>query len=132
MMSWPQATRSAPTTFGGLRRGELMARVRSRRNETTEQRLGALLREARLKGWRRHAHLWGSPDFTWRDARVAVFVNGCFWNGHDCKRNLKPKTNPVEWHEKIRRNRVRDRRVARCLRDDGLSVLRVWECVLAP
>ena len=130
MNSWPDGSRLERTTFSGLRRGQLMARVRSRGNGTTERRLVALLRGARLTGWRRHVRLPGRPDFCWREARVVVFVDGCFWHGHLC-RNVTPKTNAVAWRKKIHGNRVRDRRVDRRLRGDGWSVLRIWECQLA-
>ena len=119
------------TSFGGLFRGQLMARVRGVGNQTTEQRLIVLLRSAGLAGWRRHQPLPGKPDFVWPKAKVAVFVDGCFWHGHDCGKNVTPKTNANAWREKIQRNQARDRRVDRALRSDGWSVLRVWECTLA-
>lgn len=132
MARWPGDARKQRTTFGGLSRSELMSRVRSRGNETTEVRLAKLLRKAGLKGWQRGYPLIGSPDFVWRDARVAVFVDGCFWHGHGCKRrNVQPKTNAKAWKEKIEGNKKRDRRVNRELRRQGWSVVRIWECRLA-
>lgn len=118
------------TSFGGLSRSELMSRVRSRGNATTELRMVAVLRSNGLSGWRRHARLLGSPDFTWRKERVALFIDGCFWHGHDCGRNLTPRTNASFWQEKIRGNAARDRAVSRELRRQGWSVIRVWECQL--
>jgi DNA mismatch endonuclease, patch repair protein len=128
---WPGNAQRERTTFGGLRRGELMSRVRSAGNKTTEMRLVALLRNAGLNGWRRHRPLPGCPDFTWPRARVVVFVDGCFWHGHDCGKNVCPKTNAQAWREKIRHNQERDRRVRRSLRERGWRVVRVWECELA-
>lgn len=107
-----------------------MARVRGVENETTDQRFMALMRTARLTGWRRHQPVPRKPDFVWSAAKVAVFVDGCFWHGHDCGRNVTPRTNATAWLEKINRNRARDRRVDRALRCDGWSVRRVWECAL--
>lgn len=118
------------TTFGGLTRSELMSRVRSTGNRTTEGRMVRLLRSSRLTGWRRHARLLGKPDFVWRQAKLALFVDGCFWHGHDCGRSLIPKRNASFWREKIRSNKRRDRRVTRQLRSWGWSVIRVWECEL--
>ena len=103
-----------------------MSRVRGKGNLTTEERLASLLRKARLRGWRRHQPLPGRPDFVWYNAGLVVFVDGCFWHGHDCRRNLAPKTNAQAWKEKFERNRRRDMRTARQLRRAGWSVIRIW------
>lgn len=130
MSRWPGDARKERTTFGGLRRGELMTRVRSKGNKTTEERLARLLREWRLIGWRRNQPLPGRPDFAFLKEKVAVFVDGCFWHGHNC-RNLTSKTNPKAWHDKISRTQARDRRANRLLRQLGWRVIRIWECRLA-
>jgi DNA mismatch endonuclease (patch repair protein) len=108
-----------------------MSQVRSKGNVTTEKRLASLLRSAGLRGWRRHQSLLGRPDFVWLKQKVAVFVDGCFWHGHECGRNLTPKTNVKAWREKIERNKDRDRQVTRRLRRQGWQVVRIWECQLA-
>ena len=131
MSKWPGDARKQSTTFGTLSRSELMSLVKSRRNATTEERLASLLRRARITGWRRHQGVLGRPDFVWRESRLAVFVDGCFWHGHDCGRKLTPKTNARLWREKIERNKARDGRVTRELRRTGWSVYRIWECELA-
>jgi DNA mismatch endonuclease (patch repair protein) len=131
MSRWPGNAQKERTTFGGLSRGQLMSRVRSKGNVTTEKRLASLLRSAGLRGWRRHQPLLGKPDFVWPKRKVAVFVDGCFWHGHDCERNLTPKTNVKQWREKIERNKSRDRQVTRRLRHQGWRVVRIWECQLA-
>lgn len=130
MSQWPGNAKDQRTTFGSLSRAELMSRVRSTGNETTEKRLASLLRKAGLHGWRRHQALPGHPDFVWPTLKVAVFVDGCFWHGHDCGKNITPKTNAKAWREKIDRTKLRDRRVSRTLRQQGWRVLRVWECSL--
>lgn len=130
MPRWPGNAQRQPTTFGGLTRSQLMRRVRSSENDTTEKRMAGLLRKAGLRGWRRHQRLPGKPDFVWPSERVALFVDGCFWHGHQCGRNLVPRTNALAWDEKIRTNRKRDRRVSRQLRSRGWRVVRVWECCL--
>jgi len=131
MSRWPGNAQGERTTFGGLRRGQLMSRVRSTGNQTTEKRLASLLHEAGLTGWRRHQFLPGRPDFVWPKIKVAVFVDGCFWHGHDCGKNLRPRTNAKAWQDKIKLNQARDRRVTRVLREQGWAVVRIWECVLA-
>lgn len=119
------------TAFGGLTRSELMSRVRSSKNRTTELRMLTLLRRHGLKGWRRKQSMIGKPDFVWREQRTVLFVDGCFWHGHTCSRNLTPRRRAQFWRTKIERNRRRDRQVSRLLRSQGWTVLRVWECELA-
>lgn len=130
MSHWSGNAQRENTSFGGLKRGELMSRIRSAGNKTTEEKLAHLLREVSLTGWRRHQQLPGRPDFVWRKSKVAVFVDGCFWHGHAC-RNLAPKTNAEAWRDKIAKTQARDRRVNRLLRKKGWKVIRIWECRLA-
>jgi len=92
--------------------------------------LAKLLRAAKIVGWWRKFPLIGKPDFVFPASRVALFVDGCFWHGHDCGRNLTPKRNAKAWNEKIAANRRRDRRVERPLRASGWRIIRVWECSL--
>ena len=129
MSRWPGNATRERTTFGGLNRSELMSRVLSTGNQTTERQLVYLLRKAQLTGWRRHQPLPGRPDFVWPKVKVAVFVDGCFWHGHNC-RNLTPRTNVEAWQDKIERTRARDRRSNRLLRRRGWKVIRIWECRL--
>ena len=131
MSQWPSRSKYVKTTFGGLSRSRLMARIRSKQNATTELKLLSLLRMKRLHGWRRGFPVLGNPDFVFPKSKLAIFVDGCFWHGHDCGRNLKPKRNAAKWREKIKRNRNRDVRVTRKLRMIGWRVIRIWECVLA-
>lgn len=130
MNKWPGNSQLLPTTFGGLSRSALMSRIRSKGNATTELRLVKILRAAKIGGWRQNCPLRGKPDFVFPKARLAVFVDGCFWHGHICGRNLTPTRNAKMWQEKIIGNLRRDRRVTRHLRDNGWSVVRIWECVL--
>jgi DNA mismatch endonuclease (patch repair protein) len=129
MPVWPGNASLEQTTFGGLSRAELMARVRSRGNRTTEERFASLLRKARIAGWRRHQRLPGNPDFIWRGAKVAVFVDGCFWHGHGC-RNTVPKTNARLWRAKVTKTKLRDHKISNRLRAKGWTVVRIWECEL--
>jgi len=110
---------------------QLMARVRSKGNKTTEIVFASLLRKAQLRGWRRHQPMFGHLDFVWKTAKLVVFVDGCFWHGHRCGKNISPKTNAEAWRNKITRNRKRDRNVTKQLRRRGWTVLRIWECQVA-
>jgi DNA mismatch endonuclease (patch repair protein) len=104
MGHWPGKAKNQITSFGNLTRSELMSRIRSSGTKTTEERLAGLLRKAGLKGWRRQWPLPGKPDFAWPRDKVALFVDGCFWHGHNCGRNLTPKRNAQAWKEKIDNN----------------------------
>jgi len=128
-MKWPGNAGRQLTTFGNLTRSELMSRIGSKNNKTTELKMIQKLNSAGITGWRRHLPLPGKPDFAWPKEKVAVFIDGCFWHGHNC-RNLSPKTNVDKWQEKILKNKRRDRKVARILRKKGWCVLRIWECKL--
>ncbi|MBN2580939.1 MAG: very short patch repair endonuclease [Pirellulales bacterium] len=131
MSRWPGNSQKEKTTFGGLSRGQLMSRVRSTGNKTTENRLIFLLRRAGLSGWRRHRPILGKPDFAWEKVKVVVFVDGCFWHGHKCGKNINPKTNVEAWRDKIQHNKKRDLLVNNLLKKQGWRVVRIWECELA-
>ena len=69
-------------------------------------------RLAHALGYRFRLHrtdLPGSPDLVFPKHHTVVFVHGCFWHGHDCKRGMLPKTNRAYWAKKIEKNRSRDR-----------------------
>lgn len=73
----------------------------------------------------------GKPDLCWIGARRAVFVHGCFWHGHDCKRGARmPKANGDYWKAKIERNRARDAANLAELEARSWRVLTIWECEL--
>jgi DNA mismatch endonuclease (patch repair protein) len=112
--------------FTKSKRSQVMAAIRSSGNKATEARLAAMLRRARITGWRRHLPITGRPDFAFRAERVAVFVDGCYWHG--CARHYRlPAGNRPYWLQKLERNRQRDREVTRALRGDGWRVVRFWE-----
>lgn len=76
--------------------------------------------------YRLRGKLFGKPDIVFWSARVAVFVDGCFWHG--CwEHAVQPRTNSEFWRKKIEKNRERDQKVTEVLKNDGWSVLRIWE-----
>jgi DNA mismatch endonuclease (patch repair protein) len=102
-----------------------MAAVRSKGNRETELKLVAILRAARITGWRRHQPVRGRPDFIFPAERLAVFVDGCFWHG--CPQHCRmPATNGRYWRQKISRNISRDRATVRLLEAAGWRVIRLW------
>ena len=73
----------------------------------------------------------GKPDIVMRKYRTAIFVNGCFWHGHEgCKLFVIPKTNTEFWKNKIENNRARDQKNYQLLIDAGWQVIVVWQCNL--
>ncbi len=71
----------------------------------------------------------GKPDLTFVSRRIALFVHGCFWHGHDCPRGARmPKTNRAYWTTKIARNVARDARVATQLVELAWRTAIIWEC----
>jgi DNA mismatch endonuclease (patch repair protein) len=122
--------------FAGLTRSELMSRIRSRGNKDTEVVLAKLFRRNKITGWRKQLEVRIQksgvrifkvrPDFVFRQARLAVFVDGCFWHGCP-KHGTQPKGNRTFWKNKFARNKARDLLVTRTLRQSGWRVLRIWE-----
>lgn len=119
-----------PDVFTKAKRSEVMSRIRGRGNKETELALMKLFRRHHVTGWRRNQNIVGKPDFVFRRARLALFVDGCFWHG--CPRHCNtPASNQAFWKEKLAANKARDRRVNRVLRSDGWRVVRIWEHDLA-
>ncbi len=89
-------------------------------------------RAAHALGLRFRLHrkdLPGSPDLVFPSRRVALFVHGCFWHGHDCPRGARvPATNTAYWTAKIARNMARDAKSAADLKAAGWRPLILWEC----
>lgn len=73
----------------------------------------------------------GKPDIVLRKYRTAIFVNGCFWHGHEgCILYSVPKSNTDFWIAKVQRNRERDLQEYKALHDAGWQVIVIWECQL--
>ena len=115
--------------FDTKKRSEIMSHIKGSNNRSTEEKLIAIFRTYKIKGWRRKYKIFGKPDFVFHKQKVAVFVDGCFWHGHDC-RNTRPKQNKEFWQNKISRNMVRGEEVTKHLQKLGWNVLRIWECEL--
>jgi DNA mismatch endonuclease (patch repair protein) len=112
--------------FSKAKRSEVMSRIRGRGNKDTELALMTLLRRHHVTGWRRNQTVFGKPDFVFPAARIAVFVDGCFWHG--CPRHCSiPASNRPFWKKKLAANKTRDRRVNQTLRKAGWRVVRMWE-----
>ena len=85
-------------------RSYVMSRVRSTKNKSTELKLISIFKELNIKGWRRGSKLKGKPDFIFPKNKIAIFVDGCFWHGHECRKSI-PQTNTDYWMTKIAKNK---------------------------
>lgn len=106
------------------------ARMRQIRSKDTQPEL-AVRRLLHRLGYRYILHdkrLPGCPDIVFPSRRKVIFVHGCFWHGHSCKRGSRPTTNAEFWADKIESNQVRDAQHIKQLRLAGWRVLVVWEC----
>lgn len=102
-----------------------------RKDTAPEMRVRRALHRA---GYRYRLHvsdLPGSPDLVFRSRRKAIFVHGCFWHGHDCRKGQLPKTRTEYWRGRITRNQERDGWAVLQLQGMGWRSLIVWECETA-
>lgn len=104
-----------------------MSRIRAR-NTKPEVRLRRELSARGVRGYRLKNRVSGRPDLVFGPARVAVFVDGCFWHGcPECGDGHLPKSNRRYWVKKLAGNRERDIVRTAELRQQGWLVLRFWE-----
>lgn len=116
--------------FLPVQRSWIMRQVRSQ-NTKPELLVRSLTHRLgyRFRLYRRD--LPGAPDLVFPACAKVVFVHGCFWHGHSCRRGARlPKTNAEYWQAKITRNKKRDQQHRRALRQLGWSTLVLWECQL--
>ena len=112
--------------FSPEQRSQIMSKIRSGGNRSTELILVKQFRASGITGWRRGFNLFGRPDFVFPNELVSVFVDGCFW--HACPKHTSlPATNELFWLQKLWSNQERDRSVSSRLRACGWRVVRIWE-----
>ena len=110
-------------------RSERMSRVR--RADTKPEMI--VRRLVHGMGFRYRLHdgkLPGQPDLAFKSRRKVIFVHGCFWHLHRCKRYRMPKTRLDFWEPKLTGNVERDRRARTLLKKAGWNILVLWECEL--
>lgn len=107
-----------------------MSKVKSK-NTKPEKIVRSLLHSL---GYRFRLHrktLPGTPDIVLPKYKAVIFVNGCFWHGHDgCKRATIPDTNKEFWERKISANKARDQKNIFDLEKLGYRCLVIWQCEL--
>ena len=112
------------------KRSAVMRRVKGR-DTTPELKVRRALTALGARYRLNRKDLPGSPDVVMPGRRLAIFVHGCFWHGHDCARGSRvPKANREYWTAKVARNVARDQRAAQALLDQGWRVETIWECDL--
>lgn len=83
-------------------------------------------------GYRYRLHrrdLPGCPDIVFLSLRKVIFVHGCFWHRHNCRKGRSvPATRREFWRKKLGKNKLRDKRNVRDLKRLGWRVLQIWEC----
>ena len=116
--------------FTPEKRSSVMRKVKSR-DTSPEMKVRRRLLDMGLRYRLHRKDLPGAPDIVMPGRRLALFVHGCFWHGHDCARGARvPKQNRDYWTAKIGRNRERDQRAQEALRALGWRPVVVWECEL--
>lgn len=112
------------------RRSATMRAVKSR-DTKPEMRVRRLLHRMGYRYRLQRKDLPGRPDIVFGPRRRVIFVHGCFWHGHDCKRGARvPATNTAYWQAKIARNVDRHARQLDALITKGWAALTLWECEL--
>jgi DNA mismatch endonuclease (patch repair protein) len=111
-----------------MERSDVMRAVKGR--DTAPELLVRKVLRGIAPGYRLHRRdLPGAPDIAYIGWKKAIFVHGCFWHGHDCKRGARaPKTNADYWSEKIAKNHARDQKHRAAFHARDWDVLTVWEC----
>jgi len=111
-------------------RSELMSKINSTETEP-EKITRSLLHQAGFRFRKNVNDLSGTPDVVLPKYNTVIFVHGCYWHRHDCRKgNSVPSTNREFWLEKFERNVERDRENIQKLEERGWEVLVVWECSL--
>ena len=114
--------------YDKAKRSAVMARVKSK-DTTPEKALRRILTDLGARYRLHRKDLPGNPDVVMPGRRLAFFVHGCFWHGHDCARGSRvPKANRDYWLAKVARNKARDERSTAALQAAGWRVETIWEC----
>jgi DNA mismatch endonuclease (patch repair protein) len=112
------------------KRSAVMRRVKGR-DTTPELKVRKALTRLGARYRLHRKDLPGAPDVVLPGRRLAIFVHGCFWHGHDCARGARvPKQNRDYWTAKVGRNRARDAVNRGALETAGWRVATLWECEL--
>ena len=120
-----------PDTVSKERRSEIMSHIKSK--DTSIELI--VRRKLHSLGYRYKIHckgLPGKPDMVFTKKRIAIFIHGCFWHGHDtgCRYSHKSQTRKEYWDSKISKTQQRDVEHTKTLCENGWKVVAIWECEL--
>lgn len=119
-----------PDVFDPAARSAVMRRVKGR-DTGPELKVRRLLTRLGARYRLHRADLPGRPDIVLPGRRLAIFIHGCFWHGHDCARGSRvPQARRDYWTAKVAGNRARDARNLADLSGAGWRVETIWECAL--
>jgi DNA mismatch endonuclease (patch repair protein) len=114
--------------FTPEKRSAVMRRVKGR-DTSPELKVRKLLTRLGARYRLHRKDLPGNPDIVLPGRKLAIFVHGCFWHGHDCARGARvPKQNRDYWLAKVARNTARDGAAQAALAAAGWRVVVLWEC----
>jgi DNA mismatch endonuclease Vsr len=116
-----------PDIFTPEKRTSIMRSVKNK-NTLPELIVQSLLREMGLEYERERKLLNCRPDIIISDVKKVIFIHGCFWHGHECKRGNLPETNKSFWEDKIAKNKARDQKNYAELNEAGWDCLVIWGC----
>lgn len=113
--------------FSSQKRSDIMSKI-SGKNTKPEILVRKFLFS---KGFRYRINvktLLGKPDIVLPKYKIVIFINGCFWHGHNCKKGKLPSSNIDFWKEKISNNKSRDDKNSDLLVKLGWKVIIIWQC----
>jgi DNA mismatch endonuclease (patch repair protein) len=116
--------------FTPAQRSKVMSRIKSK-NTAPELIVRRMLTDLGLRYRLHTGALPGKPDIANCRHKWAIFVHGCFWHGHRCRRGARPTSNKRFWNSKLSRNIERDKENQRKLRAGGWKVVVIWQCELS-
>jgi DNA mismatch endonuclease Vsr len=116
-----------PDIYTPEKRTNIMRSIKNK-NTLPELIVQSLLRDIGVEYEREKKLLNCRPDIIISNIKKVIFIHGCFWHGHNCKRGKLPETNKSFWENKIAKNKVRDRKNYVELNEAGWDYLVVWGC----
>lgn len=116
-----------PDIYDKNKRSDIMRKVKNK-NTKPELAVRKLLTQMGYRYRLQTKHLSCKPDIIFPSKKKAIFINGCFWHGHDCNRGHLPETNKDFWQAKITENKERDQNNYLELKNKGWSYLVIWQC----
>lgn len=116
--------------FDKEKRSQIMSKIRSNKTKP-EMDVRKFLFSKGFRYRMNDARYPGSPDIVLPKHRTVIFINGCFWHGHEgCKLAKLPTTNIKFWRDKILKNKERDKKNCFNLMKENWYVITIWQCEL--